>query len=174
MTSEEGRQELLQLREEAQSKEQRRQQDLAQKAVGDEALRKCRADHTRTFAGSLTKSRRKDDLEDIAVALALPEGGKKDEIFERITAHFERHPELKADPRFKGLFNSRHTKRPRIDNAPIAGPSSLHTIVPSFSPPLPDLIPNHTGIASSSSSAHPSNYYKAYLEYMTPAQSHST
>ena len=107
------------------------------------------------------------------MALALLEGGPKDEIFERITAHFERHLELKADPCFEGLFNSWHTKQPRIDNAPIAGPSSLHTIVPGFSPPLPNLIPNHTGIAFLSSSAHPSNYYKAYLEYMTPAQSHS-
>jgi hypothetical protein len=119
-------------------------------------------------------------LEDIAMALALPEGGKKDEIFERITTHFEKHPELKADPHFEGLFNLQHTKRQCTDNTPVAGPSSLHTIVPNFVPglllPLPNgnTLPMGTGIASESSSMHPSTYYNAYLEYIRPAQSHST
>ena len=40
LTSEEGHQELLQLCEEAQLKEQHCQQDLAQKAMGDEAQQK--------------------------------------------------------------------------------------------------------------------------------------
>jgi hypothetical protein len=177
LTSQEGRQELQQLREDTQSKEQRRQQDLAQKAVGDEAQRKHRADPTRTLVGPLNKSRRKEDLEDIAVALALLESGKKDEIFERITMHFERHLGLKSDPRFEGLFNSRHTKRPRTDNAPVAGPSSLHTIVPNmvpgFSLPLPNGNTVPTGIASESSSMHPPTYYNAYLEYIRPSQSRS-
>ncbi|KAI9431618.1 hypothetical protein H4582DRAFT_1789411, partial [Lactarius indigo] len=63
-----------------------------------------RADHTHTFTGPLNKSKQKGDLEDITVALALPEHGKKDKIFKRITRHFKQHPELKRDPRFEGLF----------------------------------------------------------------------
>ncbi|KAH9009061.1 hypothetical protein EDB84DRAFT_1251323, partial [Lactarius hengduanensis] len=83
-----------------------------------------RADHTHTFTGSLNRSKRKGELEDIAVALALPETGKKDDIFERISRHFEQHPELKRDARFEGLFNLQPTKRPRTGDAPVVGPSS--------------------------------------------------
>ncbi|KAH9033821.1 hypothetical protein EDB85DRAFT_1815329, partial [Lactarius pseudohatsudake] len=92
------------LQEEAELKEQLRQQEVARKAADDEARRKRRADHTHTFTGSLNRSKRKGELEDIAVALALPETGKKDDIFERISRHFKQHPELKRDARFEGLF----------------------------------------------------------------------
>ncbi|KAH9040859.1 hypothetical protein EDB83DRAFT_2205447, partial [Lactarius deliciosus] len=53
----------------------------------------------------------KEELEDIAATLALPESGKKDDILERISSHFKKHPELKSDPGFEGLFNSRSNKR---------------------------------------------------------------
>ncbi|KAH9037599.1 hypothetical protein EDB85DRAFT_1861199, partial [Lactarius pseudohatsudake] len=63
----------------------------------------------------------KVDLEDIAIALALPETGKKDDIFERISRHFEQHPKLKRDAQFEGLFNLQPTKRPRTGDVPVCG-----------------------------------------------------
>lgn len=137
LTSEEGRNRVKQIREEAKLKEQKAAEELARKTSEDEARRKRRADYTRVFTGPLNKSRRKEDLEDIAIALALPEGGKKDELVERIAGHFEKYPALKTDSRFEGLFGSRPQKRARIDNAVVAGPSSTPgpTIPPSFPPP---------------------------------------
>jgi hypothetical protein len=107
--------ELQELREEARQKEQQQAED--------EARRKRRADTSRVFAGPLNKTRRKEELGDIAAALALPDSGKKDALLERIFAFFEEHPELKKDPRFEGLFSSRQ-KRPRSNDIPEAGPSN--------------------------------------------------
>ncbi|KAH8994810.1 DDE superfamily endonuclease-domain-containing protein [Lactarius akahatsu] len=92
LTSEEGRRHMKRIREEAELKEQRAAEELARKASEDEARRIRRADYTRVFTGPLNKSRRKEDLEDIAVALALPEVGKKDELVDRILSHFEKKP----------------------------------------------------------------------------------
>ncbi|KAI9436572.1 hypothetical protein H4582DRAFT_2058509 [Lactarius indigo] len=155
LTSEEGHDRIKQLREEAKLKEQKAAEELARKTSEDEARRKRRADYTRVFAGPLNKSRRKEDLEDIAIALALPEGGKKDELIERITNHFEKHPALKTDPRFEGLFGSRPQKRARIDNGIVAGPSSTPglTIPPGFPPPYPP--PNFWNIPGTLFSAQP-------------------
>ena len=50
-------------------------------------------------------TRKKEELEDIAVALGLLESGKKDELIERISSFFEEHPELKTHPQFEGLFS---------------------------------------------------------------------
>ena len=136
LTSEEGRLELQQLREEARQKEHRQAEETARKATEDDARRKRRADHSRVFTGPLNKSRRKEELEDIAVALALPESGKKDELLERICNHFDTHPELKTTVRFEGLFNSRPRKRPRLADTPVAGPSAVHEpTVPGLPPP---------------------------------------
>ncbi|KAH9031193.1 hypothetical protein EDB84DRAFT_1271110 [Lactarius hengduanensis] len=171
LTAGEGHQQLQQLQEEAELKEQLWQQEVARKAADDEARRKRWADHTHTFTGSLNRSKRKGELEDIAVALALPETGKKDDIFERISRHFEQHPELKRDAQFEGLFNLRPTKRPRTGDAPVVGPSSLQDIAPSFVPSFsPSLLPPYSGFASqpnigpmSSSSTH--HYYDPRLQY---------
>jgi hypothetical protein len=139
-TSEEGHLELQQLREEARLKEQRQAETAARKATEDDARRKRRADCERVFTGPLNKTRRKEELEDIAVALALPDSGKKDELLERISRHFEEHPDLKTTPRFEGLFNLRPRKRARLADAPVAGPSnsrepSQPTLPPRVSPP---------------------------------------
>ena len=56
LTSEEGRQELQQLREESQQKEMRQNTELARKAAEEQARRKRRADPTHTFTGPLNKS----------------------------------------------------------------------------------------------------------------------
>ena len=141
LTSEEGRLELQQLREEARLKEQRQAEDAARKATEDQARRNRRADNSRIFTGPLNKTRRKEDLEDIAVALALPDGGKKDELLERISNYFEEHPDQKTTPRFEGLFNARPRKRARLADTPqipVAGPSTVEqAFPPSSSFPAP-------------------------------------
>ena len=139
LTSEQGRQELQQLREESQQKEMRQHAELARKATEDKARRKRRADPTHTFTGLLNKSRRKEDLADIASALLLSDSGKKDDIFERIIKEFDAHPELKTNPRFEGLFHSRPRKRARVDDG--TGPSNL-TGTLSLSPTRPTSLSN--------------------------------
>ena len=54
--------------------------------------------------GPLTKSKRKDELEDLAVALALPESSKNDELFERISEHLKGNSALKEDQQFESLL----------------------------------------------------------------------
>ena len=97
-----------------------------------------RADGSCVFSRMLNKSCWKGDLEDISAALALPENGKKDKIFDHILSHFETHPELKLDPHFEGLFNSSWShKWAQVTqlHAATAGPSnSLITTFPSVTP----------------------------------------
>ena len=178
LTSEEGRLELQQLREEARLKEQRQLEDAARKAAEDDARRKRRADGSRTFSGPLNKTRRKEDLEDIAAALALPDGGKKDDLLDRIIKHFDEHADLKTNSRFEGLFNPRPRKRAHLTETPgpVAGPSNLHkssvpppTIPapPSFSTLNFGLVPPATSHDALSTSISP--YYFNAL-YFTPQQ----
>jgi hypothetical protein len=110
----------------------------------------------------LNKSKRKEELEDLAIALALPEGGKKDDLFQRISDHFEQHPGLKTNPRFEGLFNSRPSKRARGVDFSTAGSSTVHGFTaPPTSPPthISDLLLNMLAPAntpgSSTSMIHP-------------------
>jgi hypothetical protein len=156
LTSEEGRLELQHLREEIHLKEQRQAETTARKATEDDARRKRRADSERVFTGPLNKTRRKEELEDIAAALALPDSGKKDEILERISRHFEEHPDLKTTPRFEGLFGMRPRKRARLADAPVAGPSTFRepTLPPMFPPPGPPSTPFTFGPATTDSTPH--------------------
>ena len=110
LTSEEGHLELVQLHEQVRLKEQQQAKDTARKAAGDQERRKRRADITVVFTGPLNKSRRKNELEDIAAALALLESGKKDKLLQCICNHFDEHLDLKTSPCFKGLFHS-HCKQ---------------------------------------------------------------
>ena len=73
LTSGEGHLELEQLHEQVCLKEQQQAKDTAQKAAGDWEQCKWQADITVVFTGPLNKSRWKNELEDIAAALALPE-----------------------------------------------------------------------------------------------------
>jgi hypothetical protein len=58
--------------------------------------------------GPVTKSRRKDDLKAIALALGLSDVGIIPELVERINSYLASNPELAADPRFQGLFSYRN------------------------------------------------------------------
>ena len=80
LTSGEGHLELEQLHEQVCLKEQQQAKDTARKAAGDWEWCKWQADITVVFTGPLNKSRWKNELEDIAAALALPESCKKDEL----------------------------------------------------------------------------------------------
>ncbi|KAH9018289.1 hypothetical protein EDB85DRAFT_1873868, partial [Lactarius pseudohatsudake] len=93
-------------------REQQQKEDTAWKAVMEQEQHQQRADNSCTFAGPLNKLQQKEELKDIAAALALPESGKKDDILEQISSHFEKHPELKSDPHFESLFNSESTHGP--------------------------------------------------------------
>jgi hypothetical protein len=177
LTSEEGRLEMQQLREEARLKEQRQLEDAARKDAEDDARRKRRADGSRIFAGPLNKTRRKEDLEDIAAALALPDGGKKDDLLDRIIKHFDEHADLKTNSRFEGLFNPRPRKRARLaeTSGPVAGPggpSNFHeSSVPPFTTSAPPssstLVPPATSHDTLSTSISP-YYFNAF--YFTPQQ----
>lgn len=102
-----------------------RQNDEPVRKAGaeDQERRKRRMDLSCVFTGPLNMTRRKQELEDIAIALALSRKGRKRDILERIMTEFEANPELKSDPRFEALFNSRPQKRARISEVPVAGPS---------------------------------------------------
>lgn len=84
------------------------QKEADERAKKDELERQRQANRalgTSQFNGALsTKTKR--ELEDIAVALAIPEDGKKDDLVKRIRGHLNAHPELAARPRFSGLFTS--------------------------------------------------------------------
>jgi hypothetical protein len=177
LTSEEGRLELQQLREEARLKEQRQLEDAARKATEDDARRKRRADGSRVFTGPLNKTRRKEDLEDIAAALALSDEGKKDDLLERIFKHFEEHSDLKTNSRFEGLFNPRPRKCTCLTETPgpMAGPSTVREpSVPLPTIPAPPssytfnfgLVPATTSHDASSTSISP--YYLNALYYTPP------
>jgi hypothetical protein len=118
--------------QQARLKEERQADEAARKATEDEARHKQRADASRIFTGPLTMARQKGDLEDIAAALALPDEGKKDNILERISKHFEDHPDLKTSQQFEGLFNPHPRKCTRLADAPVAGPSTVGRPPPSM------------------------------------------
>lgn len=120
----EWRLELEQRWEEAMSDWFSKNEERVQKAgAEDRARRNRRVDLSYGFTGPLNMTRRKQELEDIAIALFLSSKGKKRDILERIKQEFEAKPELKSDPRFEVLFNSRPRKRARINEVPVAGPS---------------------------------------------------
>ncbi|KAG5340633.1 hypothetical protein C0989_000990 [Termitomyces sp. Mn162] len=61
------------------------------------------------FSGALVP-KKKQELQDIALALKLSDGGTKDEIMNRIKRHLELNPDLEEDPSFSGLFGSRRRR----------------------------------------------------------------
>ena len=137
LMSEEGHLELVQLCEQVCLKEQQQAKDTAQKAAGDQEQHKWQTDITIVFTGPLNKSRQKNELEDIAAALALLESGKKDKLLQCICNHFNEHLDLKTSPCFKGLFHSH--KCAHIANNPTPGPSTICelTVPSSSNPTLP-------------------------------------
>ncbi|KIK73982.1 hypothetical protein PAXRUDRAFT_20327 [Paxillus rubicundulus Ve08.2h10] len=97
LTSAEGQAELQQLREQEELKKQKVVEVKAKKALEEQARQEWRDNHSHLFMGTLNKTKRKDELEDLAAALALPEAGKKDNLLNRIIGHFNKFPQLRSD-----------------------------------------------------------------------------
>ena len=105
----------------------------AHKAANDNARCKRRVDCAHLFSGPLNKTKQKEELEDLAIALALPEGGKKDDLLKRICDHFEQHLNLKTNLHFEALFNSQPLKQACGADFSTAGSSTVHR----FTSPYP-------------------------------------
>ncbi|KAG6902920.1 hypothetical protein C0995_009311 [Termitomyces sp. Mi166 len=61
------------------------------------------------FAGALMP-KKKQELQEIALALKISDGGTKDDLMNRIKRHLELNPDLEEDPSFSGLFGSRRRR----------------------------------------------------------------
>ncbi|KAG6878047.1 hypothetical protein C0993_000370 [Termitomyces sp. T159_Od127] len=61
------------------------------------------------FAGALMP-KKKQELQEIALALNISEIGTKDDLMNRIKRHLEHNPDLEEDPSFSGLFGSRRRR----------------------------------------------------------------
>lgn len=131
LTSAEG---LAEWDEEKKRRAEKKSKDeaVASRKIVAEAATKARreaAGNTQVFSGSLT-GKKKEDIEDIAIALGLPAEGTKDALIQGISAHFGSHPELNTNNRFVGLFTSlaRGSKRTAhaagLDTLPPASISS--------------------------------------------------
>ncbi|KAG8732471.1 hypothetical protein FRC10_000894, partial [Ceratobasidium sp. 414] len=99
-----------------------RREAEAQKAATKEARTKetegrrsmMIADSTHVFEGTLQgfKTANLERLGDLAACLGVPFAGlTRAAIFERILQHFEAHSELKAIPRYAGLFRASRASR---------------------------------------------------------------
>lgn len=71
----------------------------------------------KTFDVPLASYKRKDDLKDVAAALALDQTGTIADLLKRCQMHLNNHPELKTNPRFAGLFKTRRTHVREIHNS---------------------------------------------------------
>ncbi|KAG6837050.1 hypothetical protein H0H93_015621 [Arthromyces matolae] len=78
------------------------------------------------FSGALMP-KKKQELQEIAVALKIGDGGTKDDLMNRIKRHLESNPDLEEDPSFTGLFGNRRRRsvQPQLPVVqPPAKPSS--------------------------------------------------
>ncbi|KAG2743141.1 hypothetical protein P692DRAFT_201809304 [Suillus brevipes Sb2] len=117
LTSEEGRMELMEL--EAEQAERERQEEVSKqkKAAEEQGKRDRRAEQERSqvaFTGAI-KTKKLDELRDIAAALRLPETGLKAELLQRIVQFFDDQPELKKNQRYEGLFNPSRSRRRHVE-----------------------------------------------------------
>ncbi|KIK34933.1 hypothetical protein CY34DRAFT_17378 [Suillus luteus UH-Slu-Lm8-n1] len=117
LTSEEGRMELMEL--EAEQAEHERQEEASKQKKATEEQGKCdwRAEQERSqvaFTGAI-KTKKLDELRDIAAALRLPETGLKAELLQRIVQFFNGQPELKKNQQYEGLFNPSRSRRWHVE-----------------------------------------------------------
>lgn len=77
----------------------------------------------------LASYKHKDDLKDIATALALDQQGTIAELFSRCQDHLATHPQLLSDPRFASLFAMHQTC------------TQAHSGETNDIPPFPTLLP---------------------------------
>jgi hypothetical protein len=85
----------------AQSKADGAQRRKEKENCRDETRRNW--DHSAALTGLLS-AKNKDDLMDIAWSLNLSEEGTKAQLLERMTKHFDTHPEQRDSAKYSGLF----------------------------------------------------------------------
>ncbi|KAG6809833.1 hypothetical protein H0H92_014587 [Tricholoma furcatifolium] len=61
------------------------------------------------FTGALMP-KKKQDLQEIAVALKISDQGTKDDLMNRIKRHLDTNPDLEEDPSFAGLYGTRRKR----------------------------------------------------------------
>ncbi|KJA15783.1 hypothetical protein HYPSUDRAFT_58622 [Hypholoma sublateritium FD-334 SS-4] len=107
LTSSEGRQLCMTQETLRAAKEQKKQeaQQRRQARETEQQQRRQARDPTQPFVGAMS-SKNKPDLIQLADALQLSAEGTKQEILDRITDHFDQHPEKKVHQSFEGLFNT--------------------------------------------------------------------
>ena len=109
-----------------------REQHTAKQVEWDEQCQQ--RDPNTPFACALV-TKTKADLQDIAQVLGLAIDSQRKDLLVQINAHFDTHPHLHEDPRFKGIFN-RLCRRPvasNNENHPPALTASTSTPVPAHS-----------------------------------------
>ena len=94
------------------------------------------------FIGALS-SKNKSQLQDIAFTLHLPIDNKltKNNLISSINDHFDKHPSLKATPRYKQIFNPQQCAAPLSSSIPQPLPLSSTPNVPYFWPSAPYRMP---------------------------------
>ncbi|KAG2137600.1 uncharacterized protein EDB93DRAFT_1048132, partial [Suillus bovinus] len=100
---------------EAEQAERERQEEASKqkKAAEEQGKHDRQAEQERSqvaFTGAI-KTKKLDELCDIAAALRLPETGLKAELLQRIVQFFDGQPELKKNQRYEGLFNPSRSRR---------------------------------------------------------------
>jgi len=96
------------------------------------------------FRKSLKKMHR-SELNDVLAVMSLPRDQKNiQECIHAIEAHVEKYPDLKVDPRFGRIFNSRYTTPPPPgpENVPPPLPEMLYR----FETPKPDIKADETPV----------------------------
>lgn len=171
LTGEEAMAAYEKQREAEEEDERVAQAKAAEKAAVAEETQKRRAEHAKLgpavrFEGKLT-TKKKGDLEDIAVVLGLPlpkENAK--ELLSRITSHFDANDTLKSDPRFVGMFSRRVRKSKKVPARPAQPrtPSPPAFPVPSHEHPPPQPLYTFAGLSRQhtinfSSTPHPQAPY---------------
>jgi hypothetical protein len=117
-------------------KERKREEVAAKRTAGEVERLKNRLalDCDTPFIGALS-SKNKSQLQDIAFTLHLPIDNKltRENIISGINDHFDKHPSLKATPRYEQIFIPRRRAAP----PPLSVPQHL----PSFAPHGPHFWP---------------------------------
>ena len=110
----------------------------AERTVANRARELQRAHNAihKTFDAPLGSYKRKDDLKDIAAALALDQQGTVPQLISRCRDHLTTHPGLSSNPRFACLFTAR---RPRTQAH--SGETSIPYVNPPSLTPLPCAVP---------------------------------
>ncbi|KAG1867791.1 hypothetical protein DFJ58DRAFT_838028 [Suillus subalutaceus] len=155
LTSEEGRAELRELEADQAERERQEEASKQKKVAEEQGKRDRRAEQERSqaaFTGAI-KTKKLEELRDVAAALRLPETGLKAELLQRILQHFNDHPGLKKNQRYDGLFNPPRSRRRRLENDNSVAPEFPQDMIPANSIQQPSRYQPQLPVTHSSMSA---------------------